>query len=157
MKLLEKILLPKELENKFILEKLEERKTEWIAHFTENKNNIPERAKRKTFGEKIVLNGYQAPMELIDFPLKGKPCYLRIKRRRWKIKGHKESFQNTYKLHPKGLKCTIEFGDFLKGLSRRSRRKFFLTWKNLRHIGEKDFSMVSRIKRIFRRKTDTEA
>lgn len=149
MKNIEKILLPKSLEDKFELKKIKEKETEWIIHFEEKKDNIPESAKRRQFGKNIVLNGYQREIELTDFPLKGKPCYLRFKLRRWKIQGTKESFQNSYKLHPNGLKCTIEFGDFLKGLDRRARHKFFLTWANLRHIREEDFSVVSRIKRLF--------
>lgn len=154
MKNIEKILLPKELKKKFKLKKLEERETEWVAHFEESKENIPSSAVHRQFGKKIVQNGYMKPIEITDFPLKGKICYLKFKRRRWKIQGTKESFHNTYKLHPKGLKCTYELCNFLKSLTRYARHKFFLTWSNIRHIREEDFSLVSRIKRVFRRKKD---
>ena len=149
MKNLEEILLPKLLENKFELQKLEEKAKEWIVYFVEKKENIPEAAKRRQFGKKVVQNGYLKPIELTDFPLKGKICYLRFTRRRWKIEGTKESFQNSYKLHLKGLKCTIEFGNFLKCLNRQARHKFFVAWSNIRNIREEDFSVVSRIKRLF--------
>ena len=152
MKTLERILLPKELKEKFKLEKIEEKAGEWIANFVECEDQLPEAAKRaRSNGEEIVLNGYQREIELTDFPLKDKICYFRFKRRRWKIKGTNESFENHYKLHPKGLKCTIAFGNFLKGLDRRSRHKFFITWSNIRYIREEDFSLVSRIKRVFNR------
>lgn len=111
-----------------------------------------EAARRRQLGREIVQNGYLKPIELTDFPLKGKICYLLFTRRRWKIEGTKESFQNSYKLHPKGLKCTIEFGNFLKYINRHARHKFFISWANIRNIREKDFSLVSRIKRLFIRK-----
>ncbi len=151
---LENILLPKHLKNKFELIELEEKKNEWIAHFVEKEDLIPNAAKHRTFGNKIVKNGFMRTVEVVDFPLKKKLCYFHFKRRRWKIEGTKESFHNKYKFHPKGQKCTFEFRDFLKYLGRRARHKFFLTWENIRLIREEDFSLVSRIKRFFKNQTE---
>ena len=148
------MILPKEIRENFVLVDVKETETEWILTVEEKKDLIPEAAKQRDFGQGIVLNGYRDTLELIGSNLTNKLCYIRLKRRRWKIRGTKESFHNSYKLHPKGLQCTIEFGIFLKELNRQERREFFATWKNIRHIREEDFSLVSRIKRFFARKKD---
>lgn len=145
-----KILLPKEISEKYDLLKIKEKEKEIIFYLTEKEINLPETAKRaRSEGEKIVKNGYRKPIELIDHTVKGKLSYLRITRRRWKIKGTNISFENNYKLHEKGMKCTIGFGNFLKSLGKYRRRKFFSSWENIRNIREKDFSLVSRFKRLF--------
>ena len=142
------IILPKLVEEKFKIRQIREYEDEWIIDLIEKKENIPESAKRRTFGKKVVLNGYRPHIEITDYPLRGKIVYLRLKRRRWKIEGTKETYENQYKITAKGLKCTHEFGAFLKELGRYKRRKFFRTFPNIRHIQQKDFTMVSRIKRF---------
>ena len=62
----------------------------------------------------IVLDGFCNPLELQSFPLKGKPVYLKLYRRRWKGRGSKVHFSNDYDLHPEGVKATREFAAFLK-------------------------------------------
>ncbi len=62
----------------------------------------------------IVLDGFCNPVELQSFPLKGKPVYLNLYRRRWKQKGTKKHFSNSYNIHPEGVKATKEFASFLK-------------------------------------------
>ncbi|MCP4018073.1 MAG: hypothetical protein GY735_18445 [Delftia sp.] len=49
----------------------------------------------------IVLDGFCNPIELQTFPLKGKPVYLKLYRRRWKQSGNnKQHYSNNYDLHP---------------------------------------------------------
>lgn len=62
----------------------------------------------------IVLDGFCNPLELQSFPLKGKPVYIKLYRRRWKQKGTEQHFSNTYDIHPEGVKATKEFASFLK-------------------------------------------
>jgi len=142
-------MLPPIIKENFTIRKIEEKDKEWIIYLEEKPENIPREAKMRNFGRKIVLNGFQKQIELIDHTLSGKLTYLRIRRRRWKIQGTQESYDNHHNLHPKGLKCTHEFGSFLKYIGRYKRRKFFNAFPNIRHIREKDFTMVSRIKRFF--------
>ena len=65
--------------------------------------------------EEINLDGFCNPIELQSFPLKGKSVYLRLYRRRWKAKGKKPHYSNSYDIHPEGVKATKEFASFLKG------------------------------------------
>jgi len=62
----------------------------------------------------VVLDGFCNPIELQSFPLKGKPVYFKIYRRRWKESGSKEHYSHSYDLHPDGVKATHEFASFLK-------------------------------------------
>jgi hypothetical protein len=74
-------------------------------------NNIPVELKSC---KHVVLDGYCNPIELQSFPLKGKPVYFKIYRRRWKHSGDNQHYSHSYDLHPKGVKATHEFAFFLK-------------------------------------------
>jgi len=62
----------------------------------------------------VVLDGFTNPLELQSFPLKGKPVYFKIYRRRWKESGSNQPYSHQYDLHPEGVKATHEFAAFLK-------------------------------------------
>ena len=141
------IILPEKIQENFELKKVEDLETEWKFHLIEKEDKIPPQVQHRSGDEKICKNGYMKPVELTTF-LTDKPCYLIVKRRRWKIQGGKKSYHNTYDLHPKGIKCTYGFLAFLKSIGRRSRAQFFDTWSDIRHIRQEDFSMVSKLKRL---------
>ncbi len=61
-----------------------------------------------------VLNGFCNPLEIQTFPQKGKPTYLRLYRRRWKPRGGRTSYYNTYDFHEPDAKLTDPFAFFLK-------------------------------------------
>ena len=68
------------------------------------------------------------PVEIEDYPLRGKATYLKFFRRRWKEEGTDESFANSYDFHPAGMKATRQFGAFLKELNRDESDFFFNHW-----------------------------
>jgi len=131
------ILIPEELKGKCEAE-LREKKSEWILKLTEKRDQIPEKAK----GKDLVLNGYFNKIEILDFPLKGKPLYIQLKRRRWKDKATETEYKNEYKIHLKNAKITPKFGDFLKDKGRKATFELFNIRKNLRHFPEKDVVLV---------------
>lgn len=67
-------------------------------------------------GKQAVLNGFMNPIELQSFPIQGRQCYLKLKRRRWKAQGTKDSANcyNGYDFAAEGTKATKMFGAFLK-------------------------------------------
>ena len=65
--------------------------------------------------ERVVLDGYCNPLELLHFSMKGKPLYLKLYRRKWKESGTTTHYSNSYDFHPEGVKATHEFASFLKG------------------------------------------
>ncbi len=65
-------------------------------------------------GQESILDGFCNPLSLLSFPIKGKPTYLVIKRRRWKPKGGGAHHSNDYYFNHPNIKATKEFAAFLK-------------------------------------------
>lgn len=124
------VLIPKEWRNCFALTKLIEKKKEMSMVLTEREECIPDPLR----GTDHVLNGYMEPIEIIDFPLRGKLMYITFLRRRWKKRGETKSYFNTYTFHRPGMKTTNEFGNFLKGLDRKEFDEFCSVWPVLRNL-----------------------
>jgi len=80
-------------------------------------NHIPKSILREG---KVVLNGYMNPIDLQTYPLQGKEVFLRLKRRRWRLKKDesKKSYFNEYDFSYPGIKATKSFGAFLKEIGR---------------------------------------
>jgi len=78
--------------------------------------------------QSVVLDGFANPIELQSFPLKGKPVYFKIYRRRWKESGSKEHYSHSYDLHPDGVKATHEFASFLKDEVRQTLGEYNALW-----------------------------
>ena len=116
--------LPKEWLKSFELTEIRELNNEWQITLIEAEELIPQTLK----GKNAVLNGYMDPVEIEDFPLRGKKTYLKFFRRRWKEQGSNESHFNHYDFHPEGMKATKEFGSFLKELDRDEADQFFGYW-----------------------------
>jgi len=81
-------------------------------YFEEKEELIPQ----ELTGQNIVLDGFCNPLSLLSFPLKGKPTYLVLKRRRWKLKGGGPHYSNDYYFNHPNIKATKEFAAFLKGV-----------------------------------------
>jgi hypothetical protein len=116
--------LPKEWLQFFEISEIKERDHEWDITLVEKETLIPEALQMKSY----VQNGYMNPVEIEDFPLRGKKTFLKFFRRRWKEEGLNESYFNEYDFHPEGMKATKEFGAFLKELDRDDADQFFGDW-----------------------------
>lgn len=127
---LDTILIPKEWRECFELTELTEKDKEMSMVLTEKEECTPAFPE----GAEHVLNGYMDPIEIIDFPLRGKLMYITFIRRRWKLKGENRSHFNTYTFHRLGMKTANEFGDFLKGLDRKKFDEFCRVWPVLENL-----------------------
>ena len=116
--------VPKEWLEFFDVTEINELPKEWQIKLIEKETLIPKALE----GKMAVLDGFLNPVELEDFPLRGKTTYLKFFRRRWKEAGSTEAFHNEYDFHLKGMKATREFGAFLKDLNRRETDFFFDHW-----------------------------
>ena len=74
--------IPEELREFFDIQELEEKEKEWKLILEEKAGQIP----KDLEGKDGVLNGYLKPVEIIDFPFRGKLMYITFHRRRWKAK-----------------------------------------------------------------------
>ena len=80
----------------------------------EEKNTVP----IEHTGRRLKSKGFYDTKEIQDFPLRGKPTILRIKRRKWIDKDSGEIVKRDWNLVMEGTKLTKEFADFLKELDR---------------------------------------
>ena len=62
--------------------------------------------------------GFTEQSIIQDFPLRGKPVFLHIRRRKWLEKSTGKVFTNSYDLTNLGTQITAEFAAFLKGVYR---------------------------------------
>lgn len=119
-----KYFLPEGLMDYFIITKVYEvedltLKTKVLQLDLEELNKIP---------SGYDINQYESkgfyPVKIIqDFPVRGKPVYLAIKRRRWRNKNNKnEVIHNDYSIIAEGAKITKELSDFLKDTDRDPNR-----------------------------------
>jgi len=105
------LVIPKEILQSFEIENIKESE-EIVEIDMLEKELLPPQLE----GKKAVLNGYMNPIELQSYPIQGKTCYLKLKRRRWKVQGTTDSTNchNEYDFAAEGTKATKMFGDFLK-------------------------------------------
>ena len=105
------VFFPEEITQHFEVKGLTEKQSYIQIRFEE----LPELVPASMEGEQeVVLDGFCNPLELQSFPLKGKPVYLHLYRRRWKYKGETKHYSNSYNFHPEGVKATQELASFLK-------------------------------------------
>ena len=108
-----KLLLPEYLVEYFDITHFAEK--EGLLHlYFEEKNTIPKELcslhlQSKGFHEEITVN---------DFPLRGKPVKLHIKRRRWTDIKSGKILQRDWNFIAVGTRMTKDFSEFLKKISR---------------------------------------
>ena len=103
------LLFPKEIVEYFEVVKSEEKNGELHIHLEEH--NSPPKGN-------LESKGFYPVKEIQDFPLRGKPVFLKVKRRRWRDKETGDEVKKEFKLTSQGTKYTQEFAAFLKELAR---------------------------------------
>jgi len=134
------ILLPASLRD-FSLVSVSESPSCIVLRLKESANNIPTALKDNS---NVVLDGFCNPLELQTFPLKYKPVYFKIYRRRWKISGDNKHHSNRHDLHPSGVKATFEFANFLKGELGQTHDEYNACWRFASCSEQEVVALVSR-------------
>jgi len=104
------VIVPESLSD-FLLSGVKEYKDRIEFRLEEKESNIPSCFSST---DNVVLDGFCNPVELQSFPLKDKPVFYKVYRRRWKLANEDKHVSNSYSLHPEGVKATHEFAAFLK-------------------------------------------
>ena len=107
------LLLPEEIVEYFDIIRIEKPPEHFIIELDE-KNNPP----KLDLGEKLISKGFYEPVTIQDFPLRGRACYLMVRKRRWTLESTGEIISNNWKLSAEGTRMTNEFAIFLKGINR---------------------------------------
>jgi len=66
----------------------------------------------------IESKGFYDGGQVTDFPLRGKRCFYRIRRRKWLVKSDNTVITRDWNIVASGTKMTKEFASFLKELNR---------------------------------------
>ena len=80
----------------------------------EEKNITPD----EYSGQKLLSKGFYDVITVQDFPVRGKACYLKVKRRRWTVENTGQIVSRDWSLVAKGTRLTEEFASFLKAVHR---------------------------------------
>ena len=84
-----------------------------VHFYLEEKNILP----KEHLSEIAQSKGFSPEITIEDFPLRGKPVLLHIKRRRWTIVSTRRIVKRDWKLVAKGTRITSEFASFLKDIT----------------------------------------
>jgi len=101
---------PEGLLDYFEVTSYEKLENQYIFHL-EEKNVSPSGFKKSELESK----GFYEGGTIADFPLRGKPCMYKIKRRKWIHKKDGKVISRDWNIVAKGTRLTDEFASFLKG------------------------------------------
>ncbi|MFO7657902.1 MAG: hypothetical protein R6W78_12630 [Bacteroidales bacterium] len=108
-----KLILPDEVLEYFTVVNAEKSQETYLIYLDEK--NIP--PSEKSEGQ-LVSKGFYDQITVQDFPLRGKACYLKVKRRRWMDIETGKIVSRDWDLVAKGTRMTVEFATFLKAINR---------------------------------------
>ena len=116
-------MFPTELMQYFSITRFEklcniELKKEAYLFYFEEKNILPEGYDTSEYESK----DFTQSKTLQDFPLRGKPVFLKVRARRWRHKITHEIIKRDFTYIADSSKLTLELSDFLKGGSRYATR-----------------------------------
>lgn len=110
-----KFLLPEGIVEFFEVRDIVSSNNQYHIHL-EEKNIHPSQFK----GVKLTSRGFFDEITIQDFPLRGKPCYLKVRRRKWLNESTGLNVSRDWNLVAEGTRMTEEFAAFLKGIIRQS-------------------------------------
>ncbi|WP_240534818.1 ISAon1 family transposase [Pedobacter aquae] len=103
------LILPEGLSEYFELDKVETVSDSYYIYLKE-RNIQP----KEFTAQKLISKGFFEEISVRDFPLRGKPCFLKLKRRKWMIVETGEIVFRDWNLVAEGTKMTQEFAFFLR-------------------------------------------
>lgn len=113
-----KLLLPEGILEYFEVASAEKNIDNYTISLVEKNLQPGEFAKRP-----LISKGFYEEVTIKDFPLRGKACYLKVKRRRWVDEDTGEIVSRNWELVANGTRMTKEFASFLKALHRYNSGK----------------------------------
>jgi hypothetical protein len=83
---------------------------EYLVIDFDERNVLPEGYSESDYESK----GFMESKRIQDFPLRGKPVFLKVRKRRWRHKETGEVIKRDFTFMAEGTKFTLELSDFLK-------------------------------------------
>lgn len=106
------LLLPSGLTELFEVDQVEKKNNE--IHLYLSQKNIPP----TSYTSPLLSKGFFDEITLRDFPLRGKPCFIHLKRRKWLDQASGKIVFHEWEQVAEGTRLTAEFAAFLKGFNR---------------------------------------
>lgn len=132
------MLIAKEHVENFEIENIVKKKKEIIVKLKEKKEVVPEAAQ----GKQVTLNGHDSSVEVLIGHINGRAIFIRYTCRKWLDSESKETYRNQYEFHPKGLKASHEFADFLKGKDRKKSLHLLTSRRDVWDSRKENLSLV---------------
>jgi hypothetical protein len=110
-KALLKLFLPEELFSYFTIINLQVIGNEVHVYIEEN-NDKPKELQDKS----LISKGFHSSVTIQDFPLRDKPVFLHVRRRRWLDEDTGQVVSRDWNAVAKGTRLTKDFATFLKGI-----------------------------------------
>lgn len=107
------LFLPEGILEYFDLTSVEKSSEQFTIHLAE-KNLHP----AEFSGQKLSSKGYFDEITVNDFPIRGKACFLKVRRRKWLNEDTNKLVSRDWELVAKGTRMTKEFAAFLKAVHR---------------------------------------
>lgn len=107
------LLLPEGMLDYFEVTAAERTKDQYIIQLVEKNLHPGEFA-----GNRLSSKGFMEETTIKDFPIRGRACYLKVKRRRWYDENLNKIVSRDWELVAKGTRMTKEFAAFLKAMHR---------------------------------------
>jgi hypothetical protein len=105
------LILPREILEHFIVTNLVI-EPKGVYLYLDERNEVPDEYKN----EKLISKGFHPEAVIQDFPLRNKPLYLHVRRRKWEVESTKKIVSKAWNLTADGTRYSTEFATFLKGL-----------------------------------------
>jgi hypothetical protein len=102
-----RFLLPEGLLEYFEVREIR-RESQHFIIYLEEKNLVPEQYKE----DKLFSKGFYDEVTIQDFPLRGKACFLKVKRRKWLNESTGAIVSRDWDIVAKGTRMTGEFAAF---------------------------------------------
>jgi len=112
-KQLASLLFPAGLLDYFEVVSLDESQDKYTFYLDEK--NLPPKGYKK---EDLESKGYYERESITDFPLRGRSCCLRLRRRKWVNKSDGKIVHRNWNIIAKGTRISNEFATFLKEFNR---------------------------------------
>lgn len=107
------LFLPEGLLEYFDITSVKKSADDFTIHLVE-KNHPPDEFK----DHRLSSKGFYDEVTLNDFPIRGKACFLKVRRRRWLNEDSGKVVSRDWQLVAKGTRMTKEFASFLKAVHR---------------------------------------
>ena len=104
--------MPEGILEEFDIGWVEKRAEDIVMHLDEKAIVPALSAEQKLKG--VYSKGFTEAIDVLDFPIRGRACHLKVRKRKWKVNGEETVLMRSIDITRLGTKFAKDFADFLK-------------------------------------------